>query len=92
VGGLGFWDRSYWLPFIIAKTPFRWGAGIVHIVHIVRENNCVPSNTSLVVYWDFLPPVVLIVSYVLYQRQRKALLGASWLAAKRGVCSRMALP
>lgn len=27
VGAIGFWNRSFWLPFIIAQTTFMWGAG-----------------------------------------------------------------
>jgi hypothetical protein len=71
VGGIGFWKRSFWLPFIIAKTTFMWGAGFTHILHMVEHNNFSPSNTGIVVYWDFLLPVILIVLYSLYQREQK---------------------
>ena len=71
VGGIGFWKRSFWLPFIIAKTSFMWGAGFTHILHMVQHNNFSPSNTGIVVYWDFLLPVILIVLYSLYQREQK---------------------
>ena len=71
VGGIGFWKRSFWLPFIIAKTSFMWGAGFTHILHMVQHNNFSPSNTGIVVYWDFLLPVILIVLYNLYRREQK---------------------
>jgi hypothetical protein len=71
VGGIGFWNRSFWLPFIIAKTTFMWGAGFTHILHMVQHNNFSPSNTGIVLYWDFLLPVILIVLYNLYQREQK---------------------
>ena len=71
VGGIGFWKRSFWLPFIIAKTSFMWGAGFTHILHMVQHNNFSPSNTGIVVYWDFLLPMILIVLYSLYQREQK---------------------
>lgn len=34
-GFLGFWIRLFWLPFIIAKTSFMWGAGLTHFPHII---------------------------------------------------------
>ena len=70
VGAIGFWKRSFWLPFIIAKTTFMWGAGFTHILHMIQHNNFSPSNTGIVVYWDFLLPVILIVLYSLYQREQ----------------------
>lgn len=74
VGGIGFWNRSFWLPFIIAKTIFMWGAGLTHILHMVQLDNFSPSNTGIVVYWDFILPVILIVLYTLYRRERGMLL------------------
>ena len=71
IGAIGFWKRSFWLPFIIAKTTFMWGAGFTHILHMIQHNNFSPSNTGIVVYWDFLLPVILIVLYSLYQREQK---------------------
>jgi hypothetical protein len=70
VGAIGFWKRAFWLPFIIAKTTFMWGAGFTHILHMLQHNNFSPSNTGIVVYWDFLLPVILIVLYSLYQREQ----------------------
>ena len=71
VGFLGFWVQSFWLPFIIAKTSFMWGAGLTHILHMIQENNFSPSNTGAIVYWDFLLPILLIILYILYQREQK---------------------
>jgi len=70
IGFGGFWNRTFWLPFIIAKTTFMWGAGVTHIIHMIQENNLSPSNTGMVVYWDFLLPVILIALYVLFQREK----------------------
>ena len=69
IGAIGFWKKSFWLPFIIAKTTFMWGAGLTHIIHMVREDNFSPSNTGIVVYWDFLLPIILIVLYLSCQRE-----------------------
>jgi len=74
VGGIGFWNRSFWLPFIIAKTTFMWGAGFTHVLHMIQHDNFSPSNTGIVVYWDFLLPVILIVLYTLYRRERASAL------------------
>jgi hypothetical protein len=72
VGGfLSFWNKGYWLPFIIIKFIFGWGAGYPDILHMMKRNNFSPSNTGIVVYWDFLFPLVMIVLYVLYQRQQR---------------------
>jgi len=73
IGGIGFWKRSFWLPFIIAKTTFMWGAGITHIIHMVQKNNFSANNTGIVVYWDFLLPLILIVLYTLYRREQKVI-------------------
>ena len=70
VGFLGFWNRSYWLPFIIMKFIFGWGAGYTHILHMIQHNNFSPSNTGIVVYWDFIFPVVMVVLYLLYYREQ----------------------
>jgi hypothetical protein len=72
VGFLSFWNKTYWLPFIIMKFIFGWGAGYTHILHMMQHNNFSPSNTGIVVYWDFIWPVVLVVLYVLYQSEQKA--------------------
>ena len=71
IGFLGFWKRSFWLPYIIVRSVFLLGAGITHIVHMVQQNNFSPSNTGIVLYWDFIFPVVLIAIYVLYKRSKK---------------------
>jgi len=71
VGFLGFWNRAYWLPSIIMRTIFGWGAGFTHILHMVQQNNFSPSNTGIVVYWDFIWPLISIILYVLYRRQQK---------------------
>ncbi len=71
VGFLGFWVRSFWLPFIITKSTFMWGAGWTHIIHMMQHDNFSPSNTGAIIYWDFLLPIFLIVLYILYQRGQK---------------------
>jgi hypothetical protein len=71
IGFIGFWNRSFWLPFIIAKSTFMWGAGITHILHMIRYGNFSPNNTGIIVYWDFLLPIVLMILYILYRRERR---------------------
>ena len=71
VGFLSFWNRAYWLPSIIMRTIFGWGAGLTHILHMIQHDNFSPSNTGIVVYWDFVWPMVSIVLYTLYRREQK---------------------
>jgi hypothetical protein len=68
IGFLSFWNKAYWLPFIIMKTIFMWGAGCTHILHMIQHNNFSSSNTGIVVYWDFLFPLVMVVLYLLNHR------------------------
>ena len=72
IGFIGFWNRSFWLPYIIARSTFLFGAGVTHVIHIVQHNNFSPSNVGIVLYWDFIFPIVLIVMYALYKRNMKA--------------------
>ena len=71
IGFLGFWNRSFWLPFIITKTVFMWGAGFTHILHALQHNNFSPGNVGVILYWDFIFPIFLIVLYVLYRREKR---------------------
>jgi hypothetical protein len=71
VGFLGFWRKAYWIPFIITKILFGWGAGLTHILHAVQQSNFSPGNTGVVLYWDFLFPLFLTVLYMLYWRGKK---------------------
>ncbi len=75
VGFLGFWNKSVWLPFIIIKTVFMWGAGFTHILHAVQHNNFSPGNVGIILYWDFLFPLGMIVLYLLYRRENNKLAG-----------------
>ena len=71
VGFLSFWNKSYWLPFIIMKFIFGWGAGYTHTLHMIQDNNFSPSNTGVILYWDFLFPAIMIVLYLLYKREQR---------------------
>lgn len=69
IGFIGFWKQSFWLPFIIAKTTFMWGAGATHILHIIRNANLSPSNTGVVLYWDLIFPFILIGLYLAVRKR-----------------------
>jgi hypothetical protein len=74
IGIVGFWEfwiKSFWFPFIIAKSTFMWGAGLTHILDMLNHGNFSPSNTGIIVYWDFLLPLILIILYVLVKREKK---------------------
>lgn len=71
VGALGTWRRDFWLPFIIAKSTMSLGAGLVHVLDLLQHQNFAPSNAGLVLYWDFLFPLILIVIYAIYRRSQE---------------------
>jgi hypothetical protein len=71
IGFIGFWKRSFWLPYIIARSIFLLGAGITHVIHIINHGNLSPSNTGIVLYWDFLFPIILVTLFILYSKSRR---------------------
>ena len=71
IGFAGFWSKSFWLPFLIAKTTFMWGAALTHILHIFQFGNFHPSNAGIILYWDITLPIFLIILYRLYRREKK---------------------
>ncbi len=71
IGFVGFWIRSFWLPFIITKSAFMIGAGITHLIHIFQHNNFSSNNAGVILYWDFLLPLFIIVLYLLFRREKK---------------------
>lgn len=48
----------HWLPVAIVSSVFLTGAGILHLVEIVRERNFSPGNTIVLLY-DFGVPAAL---------------------------------
>jgi hypothetical protein len=75
VGFLGFWNQNLWLPFIITKTVFMWGAGFTHILHAVQHNNFSPGNVGIILYWDFVLPILMIALFILFKREVRERLG-----------------
>ncbi len=67
LGGLGFWRRDFWLPYILAKTVFGFTAGVVHILDIVNHANFAPNNVG-VLSMNFLVPLLMIGLYTYIQR------------------------
>ncbi len=71
IGFIGFWIKSFWLPFIIAKSSFMIGAGMTHIFHIFSADNYATGNAGIVLYWDFLLPIAMILIYLSYLKDQK---------------------
>lgn len=71
VGFACFWRYDFWLPAIAAKSVFAWGAGMTHVMDIVRTGNLSPNNAGPILAWDFLLPVVAISLYVLARAARE---------------------
>ena len=65
VGFVCFWRYDFWLPAIIAKSVFAWGAGTTHVMDIIRTENLASNNAGPILVWDFLMPVVMIALFVL---------------------------
>ena len=70
VGFACFWRHDFWLPAIAAKSVFAWGAGVTHVIDIVRSGNTSSNNAGPILAWDFLLPVVAISLYVLARAAR----------------------
>ena len=43
---------------------FAWGAGLTHVLDIVRTGNLGSNNAGPILAWDFLLPVVMVTLYV----------------------------
>lgn len=65
VGFACFWRYDFWLPAVIAKSVFAWGAGLTHVADIARTGNLASNNGGPILAWDFLLPVVMIALYIL---------------------------
>lgn len=70
VGFVCFWRYDFWLPAVVAKSVFAWGAGLTHVVDIVGTGNVASNNAGPILAWDFLLPIVLISLYVLARPAR----------------------
>ena len=70
VGFACFWRYDFWLPAIVAKSVFAWGAGITHVMDFLRTENLASNNAGPILYWDFLLPVVSIALYLLARPAR----------------------
>jgi Family of unknown function (DUF6790) len=70
VGFACFWRYDFWLPAVVAKSVFAWGAGITHVMDIVRTENVASNNAGPILAWDFLLPIVMITLYILARTAR----------------------
>jgi hypothetical protein len=70
VGFACFWRYDFWLPAIIAKSVFAWGAGLTHVLDGIKTGNVATNNVGPILAWDFLLPVVMIALYVLARPAR----------------------
>ena len=61
----------FWLPAIVAKSVFAWGAGVTHVLDIVGTGNLSSNNAGPILAWDFLLPVVAVSLYILARAARE---------------------
>jgi hypothetical protein len=64
-------DPMYWLAVLIVATISLWGDGYGHIHQMIEYDNHDPDNTGVVLYTDFLYPLIGIVLYALWWRARR---------------------
>jgi hypothetical protein len=70
VGFACFWRYDFWLPAVIAKAVFAWGAGLTHVLDIVGTGNLASNNAGPILAWDFLLPMVMVALYMLARPAR----------------------
>jgi hypothetical protein len=64
-GILCYWIRdSFWIATVIPFSVFLIGAGVLHIIEIIKNKNFNMGNTWIIIP-DFLMPVTLIVLLLL---------------------------
>jgi hypothetical protein len=67
LGILCYWIRGdFWLATVIATSVWLLGDAVVHIYHIVVNQNYHPGNAGLPFYFDILLPFLLIVLLIIY--------------------------
>lgn len=60
-GILCYWFRDgFWIATLIPFSTFLIGAGILHIVEMIKNKNFKPGNTWIIIP-DFLMPITLII-------------------------------
>lgn len=73
IGTIAFlciWFRgSFLLAALIAITISWWGDEYGHIYQAVEHGNDAPLNTGVVIYSDFILPLVGLILYALYRRE-----------------------
>jgi len=68
LGILCYWIRgNFWLATVIATSVWLLGDAVVHIYHIVVNQNFHPGNAGLPFYFDILLPLSLIVLLIIYR-------------------------
>jgi hypothetical protein len=68
LGILCFWIRgNFWLATVIATSVWLLGDAVVHIYHIVVNQNYNPGNAGPPFYFDILLPLLLIVLLIIYR-------------------------
>jgi hypothetical protein len=85
LGILCYWIRgSFWLATVIATSVWLLGDAVVHIYHIVVNQNYHPGNTGLPFYFDILLPFLLIVLLIAYGASGEDRTQKGYLLASRG--------
>jgi hypothetical protein len=70
IGFLCFWRYDFWLPVVIGKSVFLFGAGVTHVLDMLRTGNVASNNAGPILVWDFVLPLALMSLYVLARSAR----------------------
>lgn len=72
LGILCIWLRgNFWTATVIMNATFLMGAGYVHIKDIIEKSNMSPLNSGMILYSDFLIPIITIILLIMKHIQEK---------------------
>lgn len=69
LGLLGIWYRgSFWIATIIGFSIWVVGDGFLHLYELFFHDNTAPGNAGILLYTDFIVPIILLISLYFYLR------------------------
>lgn len=62
-----FIHGEFWTAVAISSSIFMFGAGIVHVVDLLKRKNKAELNSGFILLVDFLVPIILIGALLVYK-------------------------
>jgi hypothetical protein len=73
LGAMCIWLRGkFWTAVVIGSSIWLLGDAIWHVIDAFRNHNWAPGNVGILLYTDFLIPIVLCVLLSFYLKLKKA--------------------